>query len=98
MQRAKELQKAGKIFPNPKVKRFTKAEALRTYGRLMEEQREQMLKTLVEEIPNSYHLIQTKDELKWVCELWDNEPIIGLDAVYSDNKSVGLSITFPISD
>lgn len=96
--------KAEKIFPQ--TPKLSKAEALRMYARLAEEKREENLQKMVEETPDNYHLIQTSEQLDWVCELWEEEtePVgldtetDGLDIVYGENKMVGLSISFPTSD
>ncbi|WP_163530920.1 DNA polymerase [Halobacillus ihumii] len=94
--------KAGEIEARAKI---TKAEALRMYARLMEVKREEHLKQMVEETPDNYHLIQTEDELRWICEIWGTEDLVGLDTetdgldiVHGDNKLVGLSISFPNED
>lgn len=99
-----EAWQAGKIHPN--APKLSKAEALRMYARLAEMQREERLRTMVEETPDNYHLIQTEEQLDWIVDLWENEsePVgldtetDGLDIVHGSNKMVGLSISFPTKD
>lgn len=95
-----EAWKAEMIFPQ--TPKLSKAEALRMYARLAEMQREEKLQKMVEETPDNYHLIQTEEQLDWICELWDNEELVGLDTetdgldiVYGTNKMVGISLSFP---
>nr|BDD45014.1 hypothetical protein 9 [Bacillaceae bacterium] len=98
-----EAWKAGKIHPlTPKL---SKAEALRMYARLSEMQREEKLRKMVEETPENYHLIQTEEQLEWICDLWENEDLVGLDTetdgldvVHGKNQMVGLSLSFPNAD
>lgn len=89
----------------PQAPKLSKAEALRMYARLNEIQREDKLRKMVETTPDTYHLVQTKDQLDWVCELWDEEPLVGidtettgLDIIHGDNHFVGMSISFPKND
>lgn len=95
--------KDGKIYPlTPKL---SKAEGLRMYARLQEMHKEEKLRKMVEETPDNYHLIQTEEQLDWICELWDSEELVGLDTetdgldvVYGSNKMVGISVSFPKAD
>ncbi|GEK57142.1 hypothetical protein CHL76_02305 [Marinococcus halophilus] len=94
--------KNGEVEPNAKL---SKTEALRMYSRLMEKHREEHLKKLVEETPDNYYLIVTEESLQWVCDVWEEEKISGLDIetdgldiVHGDNQLVGLSISFPKND
>lgn len=95
--------KDGLVYPQ--APKLSKAEALRMYARLNEIQREGKLHKMVEETPDSYHLIQTENALDWVTELWDEEPLVGvdtettgLDIIHGDNHFVGMSISFPKND
>ncbi|MDC3413939.1 DNA polymerase [Terrihalobacillus insolitus] len=96
--------KQGKIYPQ--TPKLSKAEGLRMYARLAEMQRGEKLKKMVEETPDNYHLIQTEEQLDWVCELWEEEQEAvgldtetdGLDIVYGNNRMVGMSVSFPTKD
>src|SRR5690625_1829376 len=75
-------------------KRFSKAEALRLYSVLEEQNRKDRLKELVESMPDNYSLVLTKDELDEAISVLKLEKRIVFDVettgtdVYSD-KIVG---------
>src|SRR5690625_3546075 len=75
-------------------KRFSKAEALRLYSVLEEQNRKDRLKELVESMPDNYSLVLTKDELDEAISVLKLEKRIVFDVettgtdVYS-NKIVG---------
>lgn len=89
----------------PQTAKLSKAEALRMYARLAEQQKGENLRKMVEETPDNYWLVQTDEELQKVVDLWESEELVGLDTetdgldiVHGDNRMVGMSITFPKSD
>ncbi|QIG62577.1 DNA polymerase I [Sporosarcina phage Lietuvens] len=96
---------AGKIGrePDNASKRFSKAEALRLYAVLAEQQREGKLADMVANTPDNYVLITTESELRYVRNLLRRETVIAVDTettgvdVYTD-IIVGMSITLPKAD
>src|SRR5690606_27801069 len=76
--------KAGEISRNPaeaftargKRKPFTKAEALRLYAVLQEREKERKLRGLVENTPENYRLITTRDIFEKMLAALKREPII----------------------
>ncbi|MCS1350357.1 DNA polymerase [Mechercharimyces sp. CAU 1602] len=86
-----------------KLKRFSKAEALRIWQKLQERNRERKLKELVESTPDNYRLVTTVPQLDQLIKDLYNEPIIAVDTettglnVYSD-RIVGISFTLPNAD
>ena len=97
--------KEGKIHPDPTVRRFSKAEALRMYWRLVDINRKEKLKEMVENTPSNYHLVQTEDQLEQVCDWFEKEKLValdtetdGLDVLYGKNKLVGICLSFPTID
>ncbi|WP_240511913.1 DNA polymerase [Paludifilum halophilum] len=82
------------------LKKFSKAEALRLWRKLMDSQREQKLKELVENTPDSYRLITMAEEFGLFLSRMKQEPVIALDTettgldVYED-VIVGISVTLP---
>lgn len=90
--------KDGIIFPQ--TPKLSKAEAMRMFARLNEEQRAGKLEEMVRTTPGNYFLIQTEEQLEEVVEQLRHEPIVAIDTettgvdVYSD-VMVGLSITLP---
>jgi DNA polymerase I len=89
--------------PEDVGKRFSKAEALRIWKVLAEQQRESKLRELVENTPSNYRLITDAATLESVVEDLRKEPIIAVDTettgldVYVD-VIVGISFTLPIAD
>lgn len=89
--------------PTDSGKRFSKAEALRLYKDLAEQQRVGKLRDLVENTPANYRLITDAATLESVIEDLRNEPIIAVDTettgvdVYADHI-VGVSLTLPTKD
>lgn len=83
--------------------RFSKAEALRLYAVLAEQQRESKLAELVANTPSNYVLITDELALKGVIAKAMEEPIIAVDTettgldVYTD-VIVGVSLTLPTID
>jgi len=95
--------KAGMIYPQ--TPKLSKAEALRMYARLAEQQKEEKLREMVEKTPDNYWLVQTDEELQKVVDLWESEELVGLDTetdgldiVHGSNEMVGMSISFPNAD
>ena len=85
------------------TKRFSKAEAIRLYAVLAEQQREGKLAELVENTPSNYVLVTDELALKQVVSDALKEPIIAVDTettgldVYVD-VIVGVSLTIPSQD
>lgn len=85
------------------LKRFSKAEALRLYAVLAEQQREGKLADMVANTPENYRLILDRAALAEVIAQCESEPIIAVDTettgldVYTD-VIVGVSITTPSTD
>lgn len=95
--------KEGRIYPQ--TPRLSKAEALRMYARLMQMEREERIRELVENTPSNYHLIQTEEQLDWICGLWEKESLVGLDTetdgldvIKGESQLVGISVSFPKAD
>lgn len=88
---------------NGKPKRFSKAEAMRLYAELAEQERAGKLEALVASTPANYRLITTGDQLDEICRLLANEEVVAIDTettgvdVYTD-VIVGISITLPNAD
>lgn len=86
-----------------KPKAFSKAEALRLWSVLQEQQREEKLATMVENTPENYSLITTKYQFSHLLRALCREKIIAVDTettgvdVYTD-VIVGISITLPSID
>lgn len=86
--------------PESAAKRFSKAEALRLWRELAEQQREQKLAELVANTPANYELITTERQFGELLAQLQAEPIIAVDTettgvdVYSD-VIVGISLTLP---
>lgn len=84
-------------------KRFSKAEAIRLYAVLAEQQREGKLAELVANTPSNYVLITNEQALRQVVANALKEPIIAVDTettgldVYVD-VIVGVSLTLPTQD
>lgn len=84
-------------------KRFSKAEALRLYSILAEQQRDGKLADMVANTPANYRLITTVAQLDEVVRLLSDEEVVAIDTettgvdVYTD-VIVGMSITLPIAD
>lgn len=72
------------------VKRFSKAEALRIHAKLQEERINQIRREMVEQTPDNYWLVNSKEKLDELCSLLDNEVEICFDVettgtdVYND--------------
>jgi len=85
------------------TKRFSKAEAIRLYAVLFEQQREGKLAELVANTPSNYVLVTDEQALKQVVADALKEPIIAVDTettgldVYVD-VIVGVSLTLPSID
>jgi len=101
----KQAMDNGKIGRDPASanKRFSKAEALRMYSVLAEQQREGKLAELVANTPDNYVLVTDETVLYELTLLAMKEPIIAVDTettgldVYSD-VIVGVSLTLPTID
>lgn len=89
--------------PDNVGKRFSKAEALRMYTELAEQEREGKLAEMVANTPSNYVLITTIEALQDVIAKASTEPIIAVDTettgldVYVD-VIVGVSLTLPTID
>lgn len=70
---------ADRVSNNGKPKRFSKAEALRLYKELQEQQREQTLRKMVEETPENYWLITDETKLDEFLSLLAGEQEIVFD-------------------
>jgi DNA polymerase I len=85
------------------LKKFSKAEALRLWRKLMDSQRERKIRELVEKTPDNYRLITSEHQLVSLCSCLKREPIIAVDTettgldVYED-VIVGVSLTLPRLD
>ncbi|MGC4375767.1 DNA polymerase [Fictibacillus sp. Mic-4] len=99
VKRCMETGAAGR-HPSDAGKRFSKAEALRIWRQLNEQQREAKLRELVEKTPENYRLITDAATLDQLLRDLAQEPIIAVDTettgvdVYSDHI-VGISLTLP---
>lgn len=95
-----KTDKRGKLKP---LGRFSKAEAIRLYAVLFEQQREAKLAELVANTPSNYVLITDEQSLRQVVADALKEPIIAVDTettgldVYVD-VIVGVSLTLPSVD
>lgn len=98
-----EVGKIGREVSAGKPKRFSKAEAIRLYAQLAEQEREQKLADLVASTPENYRLVTSLEELRKVADVpfnAVNNPTIAVDTettgldVYVD-VIVGVSITRP---
>lgn len=95
-----KTDKQGKVKP---LGRFSKAEAIRLYAVLFEQQREAKLAELVANTPSNYVLITDEQSLRQVVTDALKEPIIAVDTettgldVYVD-VIVGVSLTLPSID
>lgn len=84
-------------------KKFSKAEALRLWAKLMESKREQKIRELLERTPRNYRLITSEEQMEALYKALKNEPIIAVDTettgvdVYED-VIVGVSLTLPRID
>lgn len=89
--------------PDSAGKRFSKAEALRLYGELVELQKADKLREMVKQAPDNYRLITKPAQLDAFVESLMREPIIAIDTettgvdVYTD-EIVGVSISLPTLD
>ncbi|WP_082446523.1 DNA polymerase [Cytobacillus solani] len=101
----KAAMQAGTIgrFPADASKRFSKAEALRMHRELAERQREETLRRMVEETPDNYELILTREQLVDLSAHLMAEDIVAVDTettgvdVYTD-VIVGMSFSLPNAD
>ncbi len=94
---------ADRVSKTGKPKAFSKAEALRLYKLLLERQREETLRKMVEETPANYFLITKESQLAELANELMNEGEVAIDTettgvdVYTD-VIVGMSITLPKAD
>ena len=94
---------ADRVSKTGKPKAFSKAEALRLYKELLEMQREDTLRKMVEDTPANYFLITKESQLAEVVDELMNEEAVAVDTettgvdVYTD-VIVGMSITLPKAD
>jgi DNA polymerase-1 len=88
---------------NGRLKAFSKAEALRLYPRLVEQNRAETLRKMVENTPSNYRLITSEPKFSEMLNDLLDEPIIAVDTettgldVYTDHI-VGISLTLPRAD
>lgn len=84
-------------------KTLTKAEALRLWKALQEQQKEEKLNEMVKNTPSNYILVDTVSELRDMYRVLKKETIIAVDTettgvdVYRD-KMVGMSFTAPVQN
>ncbi|KMY40225.1 DNA polymerase I, partial [Bacillus sp. FJAT-27445] len=89
--------------PADAAKRFSKAEALRMHKELAERQREDTLRKMVEDTPDNYELILTREQLVELSAHLMAEDIVAVDTettgvdVYTD-VIVGMSFSLPTAD
>lgn len=99
----RDAMQSGLVGRDSDGKRFSKAEALRMYKVLAEQQREQKLADLVESTPENYRLIVTERQFERLVDELKGEDIVAIDTettgvdVYVD-VIVGISITLPKRD
>lgn len=82
------------------MKKFNKSHALRLYMELINSRKEQYIKEIVENIPDNYHSVQTKEKLAEMIDLLRESPINSLDTETTglhleQDKVVGMSMTIP---
>jgi DNA polymerase I len=103
----KDAIEAGEIGSKvDSMKKFSKAHALNLHKELMEIRREGIVKKMIANKPDNYHLINTEDGLGWVISLLKDaiakDEVISLDTettgVSFVDRTVGLSISFDSAD
>jgi DNA polymerase-1 len=88
---------------NGRAKAFSKAEALRLFPKLVEQNRAETLRRMVANTPENYRLITDETEFSALLADLLDEPIIAVDTettgldVYTDHI-VGISLTLPCAD
>lgn len=105
LQAVKQAMDSGKLgrLPEKAGKRFSKAEAQQLHKALVELNREEILKQMVDEMPANYHMVRNLRELRRMVELTMKEPIVAFDVettgldVYAD-VIIGVSFTLPTAD
>lgn len=86
------------------LRNFTKTKALGLWSILKEIRRENIIKQMVAEKPENYHLITEEAELNKMLGLLDKEEIIAVDTettgieVFGKDVVVGTSLTLPKAD
>ncbi len=86
------------------LSKFTKTKALGLWAVLKEIRRESIIKKMVEEKPENYHLILNPKELHELANTLDKEEIIAVDTettgveVFGKDYIVGISLTLPNAD
>ncbi|HBI7084875.1 TPA: DNA polymerase I [Clostridium perfringens] len=86
------------------LSKFTKTKALGLWVVLKEIRRESIIKKMVEEKPENYHLILNPKELHELTNKLDKEEIIAVDTettgveVFGKDYIVGISLTLPNAD
>lgn len=84
--------------------KFTKTKALALYKELKEIRRDQIIQNMIDNKPDNYHLILTKEEFFNVLMLLQEETLIALDTettgieMFGKDYIVGLSMTLPKAD
>lgn len=86
------------------LSKFTKTKALGLWSILKEIRRESIIKKMVKEKPDNYHLILDLTELYKLTKLLDMEEVIAVDTettgvdVFGKDYIVGISLTLPKAD
>lgn len=101
-----ERDPADSIDKKGNVKKFSKAEALRLFAKLVVIERESTLKRMVEEMPDNYVMITDIESLREIVSVittMRHEPIIAVDTETTGLDTftdviVGFSITDPVVD
>ncbi len=100
---AYESYNRGEIFRDAPTRAFSKAEAMRMYQVAKILNRDKTLKKMVDEMPDNFRLIQTKEAFENFLSLMKREDIVAFDTettgldVYAD-ELVGMSFTLPKAD
>lgn len=111
LQAVKQAMDAGTISRDPSdmytkkgsVKRFSKSEALKIFGRLEKIRIAAYLENMANTVPENYELIQTESALNRLIDLMRHEPEIVFDVettgtdIWND-VIVGLALTLPKAD
>lgn len=86
------------------LSKFTKTKALGLWAVLKEIRRESIIKKMVDEKPENYHLILSEDDFIEMISYLHKEKVIAVDTettgveVFGDDYIVGLSLTLPEAD
>jgi DNA polymerase-1 len=103
----KKIDAVREAWSNNKIElpdKISKAAVLRAHKKLIEIQREEKLKELVENTPDNYYLIQTKNQFYNMLTYLEKEEMIAVDTettgldIFGDDYMVGFSLTLPKAD